>query len=234
MDTLGLQGGIEMSANKSSGAEGGARLHTRERILASTLSLFNQKGPEAVTTAEIAKSVHINQGNLYYHFRTKESLVLALFSRFEADALALVGQANAVQGTDSKAYAGFLRKWFSLTWTHRFLFRDIPGLLAIAPGLKTPILMVSSGMRISVDVIFQRMEDAGLINVALSDRKPLMTNMWIVSTYWAIYLGLQEGVAELTPQHVHWGLSQLASLLRPYLSLQARADLEAMLAEPFA
>lgn len=209
------------------------RPDTRERILVSTLSLFNQKGPEAVTTAEIAKAVHINQGNLYYYFRTKESLVLALFSRFEADALALVRQADSVEGADSKAYAGFLHKWFSLVWTHRFLFRDIPGLLAIAPGLRGPILMVSAGMRVSVDAIFQRMEDAGLISAATDERNALMTNMRIVATYWAVYLGLQEGVGELTPQHVHWGLSQVASLLRPYLSSQAKADLEEMLAEPF-
>lgn len=223
-----------MSANKGKKTGVAAGADTRERILASTLSLFNHKGPEAVTTAEIAKSVHINQGNLYYHFRTKESLVLALFSRFEADALALVEQADAVAGADSKAYAGFLRKWFSLVWTHRFLFRDIPGLLAIAPGLRVPILMVSAGMRLSVDVIFQRMEDAGLIRVAADERKPLMTNMWIVSTYFAVYLGLQEGVRDLTPKHVHWGLGQVASLLRPYLSVQAKADLDEMLSEPFA
>lgn len=222
-----------MSANKGKKTGGAAGSDTRERILASTLSLFNHKGPEAVTTAEIAKSVHINQGNLYYHFRTKESLVLALFSRFEAEALALVKQADAVAGADSKAYAGFLRKWFSHVWTHRFLFRDIPGLLAIAPGVRTPILMVSAGMRLSVDVIFQRMEDAGLIRVAPDERKPLMTNMWIVSTYFAVYLGLQEGVRDLTPRHVHWGLSQVASLLRPYLSVQAKADLDEMLSEPF-
>ncbi|ENN88219.1 transcriptional regulator [Rhizobium freirei PRF 81] len=222
-----------MSDNKGKRTDPVVQPSTRERILASTLSLFNQKGPEAVTTAEIAKAVQINQGNLYYHFRTKESLVLALFSRFEADALALVKEADAVEGADSKAYAGFLRKWFSLVWIHRFLFRDIPGLLAIAPGLRAPILMVSGGMRLSVDVIFQRMEDADLINVAAEDRKTLLTNMWIVSTYWAVYLGLQEGVHDLGPQHVHWGLSQVASLLRPYLSPKARADLEAMLSELF-
>ncbi|GES48854.1 MULTISPECIES: TetR/AcrR family transcriptional regulator [Rhizobium] len=223
-----------MTASKGGKKDVAARPDTRERILVSTLSLFNQKGPEAVTTAEIAKAVHINQGNLYYHFRTKESLVLALFSRFEADALALVRQADSVEGADSKAYAGFLRKWFSLVWTHRFLFRDIPGLLAIAPGLRGPILMVSAGMRVSVDAIFQRMEEAGLISTAAEERNALMTNMRIVATYWAVYLGLQEGVGELTPQHVHWGLGQVASLLRPYLSPQARADLEEMLAEPFA
>lgn len=223
-----------MSDNKGKRTDLVARPNTRERILVSTLSLFNQKGPEAVTTAEIAKAVHINQGNLYYHFRTKESLVLALFSRFEADGLTVVTEADAVQGADSKAYASFLRKWFALVWTYRFLFRDLPGLLATAPGLREPILAVSAGMRLSVDVIFQRMEGAGLISVAAEDRKPLLTNMWIVSTYWAVYLGLQEGVRDLGPQHVQWGLSQVASLLRPHLSIQAKADLEAMLSEPFA
>ncbi|MGM4985020.1 MULTISPECIES: TetR/AcrR family transcriptional regulator [Rhizobium] len=223
-----------MAENKGKRTEPTARPSTRERILVSTLSLFNQKGPEAVTTAEIAEAVRINQGNLYYHFRTKESLVVALFSRFEADALALVAEADAVPAPDSKAYAGFLRKWFSLVWTYRFLFRDLPGLLATAPGLRGPILAVSAGMRLSVDVIFQRMETAGLISVAADDRKPLLANVWIVSTYWAVYLGLQEGVRDLSPQHVHWGLSQVASLLRPYLSPQAKADLEEMLSEPLA
>lgn len=223
-----------MSDNKGKRTGSIVKPDTRERILVSTLSLFNQKGPEAVTTAEIAKAVHINQGNLYYHFRTKESLVLALFSRFEADALVLVTEADAVPGADSKAYAGFLRKWFSLVWSYRFLFRDIPGLLATAPGLREPILAVSAGMRLSIDVIFQRMEGAGLISIAADDRKPLLANMWIVSTYWAVYLGLQEGVRDLGPQHVHWGLGQVASLLRPYLSIQARADLEDVLSEPFA
>ncbi|NTF45454.1 TetR/AcrR family transcriptional regulator [Rhizobium rhizogenes] len=223
-----------MSNNKSKRTGPATKPDTRERILVSTLSLFNQKGPESVTTAEIAKAVHINQGNLYYHFRTKESLVLALFARFESDALTVVTEAHAVQGADSKAYAGFLRRWFSLVWTYRFLFRDIPGLLATAPALREPILAVSAGMRLSVDIIFQRMESSGLISVAADDRKQLLTNMWIVSTYWAVYLGLQEGVHDLGPQHVHWGLSQVASLLRPYLSPQARADLQDVLSEPFS
>ncbi|NLR97834.1 TetR/AcrR family transcriptional regulator [Rhizobium sp. P38BS-XIX] len=222
-----------MPENKVKATSAAVRPKTRERILVSTLSLFNQKGPETVTTAEIAESVRINQGNLYYYFRTKESLVLALFSRFETDALALVASAEVVPGSDSKAYAGFLRKWFSLVWTYRFLFRDIPGLLAIAPGLREPILAVSAGMRLSVDVFFQRMQDAGRINVAADDRKALLTNIWIVSTYWAVYLGLQEGVRDLGAEHLHWGLSQVASLLRPHLSPEARADLEATLSEPF-
>ncbi|WP_148051082.1 TetR/AcrR family transcriptional regulator, partial [Pseudomonas fluorescens] len=67
---------------------------TRDRILDAALDLFNGRGPDRVTTAEIAEAVKINEGNLYYHFRTKELLVLALFARFEVDAVALVASVD--------------------------------------------------------------------------------------------------------------------------------------------
>lgn len=108
---------------------------TRDRILDAALDLFNDRGPDRVTTAEIALAVDINEGNLYYHFRTKELLVLALFARFEADAMTLVATVDGADEGAAATYAGFLRQWFSLVWSYRFLFRDIVGLVALAPAL---------------------------------------------------------------------------------------------------
>ncbi|WP_421864288.1 TetR/AcrR family transcriptional regulator [Parvibaculum sp.] len=56
---------------------------TKDRILATSLRLFNENGYDAVTTAKISEEVGISEGNLWYHFRTKRDLVsahqLALF-----------------------------------------------------------------------------------------------------------------------------------------------------------
>jgi hypothetical protein len=78
------------------------------------------------------------------------------------------------------------------------------------------------------------MAEAGLIDVPESEAPQLLANVWIVSTYWAVYLNLQEGVEELQPQHLDWGLNQVTSLFRPYLSAEATAALQDMLAHPFA
>ena len=51
---------------------------TRERILDASRRLFNRKGYAGTTLAEIAASVGIAEGNLWYHFRTKRDLVVAL------------------------------------------------------------------------------------------------------------------------------------------------------------
>ncbi|MGA6114130.1 MULTISPECIES: TetR/AcrR family transcriptional regulator [Agrobacterium] len=202
---------------------------TRQRILDAALVLFNERGPDHVTTAEIARAVEINEGNLYYHFRTKEALFLALFARFEADALAIVGKIDGADEAAAATYAGFLRLWFSLVWDYRFLFRDLVGLISSAPALVEPVRTISAAMRLAVGDIVARMEKAGLAVIPEEERSAVLTNLWIVSTYWAAYLNLQEGITEFGSQQLDWGLEQVSSLFRPYLSPEAKAELEAML-----
>ncbi|MNK51831.1 Biofilm operon icaADBC HTH-type negative transcriptional regulator IcaR [compost metagenome] len=202
---------------------------TRQRILDAALVLFNERGPDHVTTAEIARAVEINEGNLYYHFRTKEALFLALFARFEADALAIVGKIDGADEGAAATYAGFLRLWFSLVWDYRFLFRDLVGLISSAPALVEPVRTISAAMRLAVGDIISRMEKAGLAVIPEEERPAVLTNLWIVSTYWAAYLNLQEGITEFGSQQLDWGLEQISSLFRPYLSPEAKAELEAML-----
>lgn len=213
---------------KSNEAERPRRARTRDRILDTALELFNRGGPDRVTTAEIALAVDINEGNLYYHFRTKESLVLALFARFEADAMMLVATVDGADEGAAATYAGFLRQWFSLVWNYRFLFRDLVGLIALAPSLVEPVRTISAAMRLAVGDIVGRMQKAGLVTIPESERDAVLTNLWIVSTYWAAYLNLQEGVSEFGQQQLDWGLQQVSSLFRPYLSAEAVAELEAL------
>ena len=52
---------------------------TAERILETTLSLFNRFGELNVTTTLIASQMGISPGNLYYHFPTKEELINVLY-----------------------------------------------------------------------------------------------------------------------------------------------------------
>ena len=51
---------------------------TRARILASALSLFVKKGYEKTTFTDIAARLKMTKGAVYWHFETKEALLVAL------------------------------------------------------------------------------------------------------------------------------------------------------------
>ena len=69
---------------RAEGAIKDDRTGTRAKILDACRALFNERGPAEVTTAEIAQAVGISEGNLHYHFRRKQQILVALFDEFEA------------------------------------------------------------------------------------------------------------------------------------------------------
>ena len=58
-------------------------MKTAERILITSLDIFNQKGENNVSSVEIAMELDISPGNLYYHFKGKEVIVGALFDIYQ-------------------------------------------------------------------------------------------------------------------------------------------------------
>jgi len=63
---------------------------TREAILATALETFRQRGLEAATMREIAKSAGVALGAAYYYFPGKEAIVQAYYDRVQVEHLARV------------------------------------------------------------------------------------------------------------------------------------------------
>ena len=63
---------------------------TRALILSTALDSFRERGVDAVTMREIAKSADIALGAAYYYFPSKEAIVQAYYDQVQADHLARV------------------------------------------------------------------------------------------------------------------------------------------------
>lgn len=57
----------------------------KSRLLETAFSLFSQKGFHAASIEEIAAAAGTSKANIYYHFKSKEGLFIALLDQYEAE-----------------------------------------------------------------------------------------------------------------------------------------------------
>lgn len=197
------------------------RPKTRERILDVCRALFNERGPDGVTTAEIARAAGINEGNLYYHFRRKEDVLAALFERFSAELLRTAARARGAD--DAEHYRRYLDGWFRIMWEWRFFYRDGGAVFRLAPALRPRLRTVSDeGLALTRGAV-EDMEAAGLLRIAPGELDRAIVNAWIVATYWIDHLRSRHGIEAPTREEIEEGAAQVLSLFAPYLTEAGRA-----------
>ncbi len=60
-------------------------MKTKDKIIASAIKLYNERGLSNVTSRHIAADIKISHGNLEYHFPNKEALVLAIYNQMREE-----------------------------------------------------------------------------------------------------------------------------------------------------
>lgn len=73
----------------------------RQQLLTAAARLFRDKGFDATSTRDIAASVGMHSGSPFYHFKSKDALLLAVME--EGMRSALARQAEALQGAEAAA-----------------------------------------------------------------------------------------------------------------------------------
>lgn len=79
----------------------------RQKILAAADHLFNQKGIQATSLADISKEAVVSKGTLFYHFKSKDDLILEIATQYiktvEAEMVAQIENKKEEQTLSSLA-----------------------------------------------------------------------------------------------------------------------------------
>lgn len=89
---------------------------TKNKILQSSIELFNKHGIDAVRLQQIAEDSGISVGNLAYHFKNKEAIEESIYNELFAEFRAALGQyslSNEMKSFDYQieSYYIFFRKY---------------------------------------------------------------------------------------------------------------------------
>ncbi len=193
---------------------------TRERILETSLRLFNEEGAAAVSAHRVAAELGISPGNLHYHFKTKQALVERLFSRFERRLVPCIDAAAAVTALDDLWLS--LHLTFEAVSEYRFVYRDIGYLLNEFPALEARCQALTARNLIAAEALCTGLAAAGVIDASAEDVQMLALQLVFTTSCWFTF-------ERLTPHQSrarHAGAALAAyyalTLLSPYVVGEAR------------
>jgi len=101
-----------------------AKIDTKTHILDTARHLFNEHGFGATTTAALAQATGKTEGNIWYHFKTKDALLKAITAQFVERSYARIALRPTYGGNIILEYAQMLHVFAGELRDFRFLYRD--------------------------------------------------------------------------------------------------------------
>ena len=204
-----------------------ARRDTRELILAVSLEQFNAFGEPNVTTNHIADEAEISPGNLYYHFRSKDDIVIELFKRFLGRFQPLIDiPEDILLHADDLWFQ--LHLSFELKGEYRFLYRNLADLTARIPDLDRAMRALLQRERQAAFNSLSGLEQAGALQIDPIEKELLTDSLLLSLTYWIPFAeqfdpdGLDNSTAQVA------AIARVLLMVTPYLRQPERDQFTAL------
>ena len=110
-------------------------MNTKEKIIRTSIALFNLHGERAITTNHIASNLGISPGNLYYHFKNKEDIIRNIFTLYR-EHLSTHFKPLDTSHEPLEQLTQYLDSLFELMWRYHFFYDNLTDILAKDSDLK--------------------------------------------------------------------------------------------------
>jgi AcrR family transcriptional regulator len=198
---------------------------TRQRILDTSLAMFNTQGEPNVTTNHIADELEISPGNLYYHFRNKDDIIEQLFARYEErmdNALA----APSGRLPELEDIWLQLHLVFECIWDYRFLYRDLVEILSRNRRIRLRFARILKRADDRAHMVMRGLSQAGIMRASADELNAAATNVLVLSTFWLNYSAARGDRDEQIA--IRQGIIQVMMLLAPFLRDAERVHLNTL------
>ncbi len=199
-------------------------MKTRDRILQTSLTLFNDQGEGAVSTNHIADEMDISPGNLYYHFRNKDQIVAELYDRFHGSASALLDVPQDIT-LDLEDLWLFLHLVLEKIYDFRFFYNNMTDILRRLKGTRRQFGFLLEAKRGAAIRLCRLLRDSGQMQASDEEIEDLSINLVMVATYWTNFQSTRTLPSTVGGNQPGNGAYQVMSLLTPYLREPERSHL---------
>lgn len=193
----------------------------RARIVAQSRRLMNEHGAQAIGTTQITEALGISPGNLYYHFKNKEEIVLAVFDELERDFREAIA-VDISPPISPQRFAGFYSRSLAVSWRYRFFFGGLLHLLRKDKNLASRYHELQNwALDLLEDIARQVAADGNMQKPrGKNGFRSLALNTWIIWSNWIRHVQISREDHEATYADISEGVNQIFEVLAPYLTTE--------------
>ena len=109
---------------------------TKQRILTTSLQLFNEQGIDTITVRHIAKELGMSHGNLCYHFPNTDAIAETLYDQLIEELNSILENPALLTEVNLKLLYTLSEFVFQKLYKYKFLMQDFVNLMRRNPTLK--------------------------------------------------------------------------------------------------
>ncbi|HSF54294.1 MAG TPA: TetR/AcrR family transcriptional regulator [Algoriphagus sp.] len=191
------------------------KLKTKEKIICTAVKLFNESGIQNITSRHIAAELGISHGNLDYHYKTKEELLLGIYEKMRNE----ITTTYTIRGESVSSLEHFHRLLVELEdfqYRYRFFNLDVLEISRTFPLVKQILQETFDKRRSQTKILFEEFISGGF--AAFPDKDALERTLHLIRMVITFWLSQCEILS--TYQYTNRGemVNSIWMILRPYLT----------------
>lgn len=199
-------------------------MKTRDKIIQASIELFNEQGERNVTTNHIAAHLSISPGNLYYHFRNKEDIILSIYEEYARNLLLDTFPQVSPEMKPLDTIILYMDAVFQALMKFRFFYANLPVLLAKNPLLHSKYVEVQHTISKRLSEMLVSLRDADMMTFEDDELSDIVSILRLINTFWLSFYQTQNENTEINDSVFLEGVLKILVLLRPYITESAKAD----------
>lgn len=196
-------------------------MRTKDKILITALALFNEGNTQAATTNHIAKAMGISPGNLHYHYKNREEIVLKLYEQMSHKTKLPLPDLPSSMLT---LYEHF-NHLANIYWEYRFFHKELLFLLSRNEKLKEVYTKDNLAHRERIKISTKQLIKNGYLK--LEDEKALehlVDTILLTTQFWISFLTTLD--SKINEKNVAELFTHLKYTFKPYMTKKAFDELE--------
>jgi len=191
------------------------KIKTRDRILKTSLALFNSEGEAQVSTIDIAAVLGISPGNLYYHFKGKEAIIDALFDAFEVE-MRQVLSAPIEKPLSLEDNWIFVYIIFEEINDFRFFYEGMASILERCPSLRPRLARLLALKKSTTLAVLDSLAAQRLVAFHAGEKEQLADRIAAHLTFWLQYRAIA-GAAMTDKARINDAVYSTVMQIAPYV-----------------